>query len=390
MALPFDQLIEPLTTDDVEGTALDVLAAVGVNTTAWSKDNPLRVVIGVLAVPVAGLSQLVAYGIKSLFRETAAGDWLTARSKYGYGVDRIEATFAAGAVTLTNAEGGSYDEAAGDVVLLNTTTGATYRNTEPVVLGPFEEADFDFEAVEAGSASSATSGQIDDFVTPLLGVTCTNAAALIGTDQESDPDLRQRDEDKLGALSSIKGVDGSYKYFAKTTTREDGTPVAVNRVQVVRQNLIGAVFVYVASASGEISGDTATEGTDLYLVNENVQDNAVTACVTCTVDNATPVAVTVGYTAYADASAGATAVEIKAAIDAALTTYFATYPIGGKTINATDYYLFLPTIRGVITRAHTAIIQVNVTNPIADVELEPYEFASLTIAGGASVSLVDQ
>lgn len=389
MALPVDQLITPLTAEQVEDTALDFLASLGVNTTAWSPDNPIRTVIGVLAVPIAGVTSLVALGIRSLFRETAEGVWLTMRSKYGYGVDRITATYAAGEVTLTNAAGGSYNEAIGDVVVLCTATEKTYRNTEAIVLAPFATGTFDFEATEAGSASSASSGQIDAFVTPLLGVTVSNASALIGTDEETDADLRQRDEDKLGALSPL-GAEGAYAYFAKSTARADGTPIAVNRVQVVRQNLAGAVFVYVASASGTIAGSTGSAGTDLYLINEALQRWATTACVTCTLYNATPVGVTVAYTAFADAGAGATAAEIKTAINAALTAYFATYPIGGLTINGTDYYVFKNKVRSIIERAHSAVISATVTTPAADVELETGEFAALAINVLSAVSLVSQ
>ena len=57
------------------------------------------------------------------------------------------------------------------------------------------------------------------------GVTCSNAAAVLGRDDESDVALRARDLTKLGALSP-NGAPGSYEYWA-LSIRKDASGVAV-------------------------------------------------------------------------------------------------------------------------------------------------------------------
>lgn len=390
MPLPIDALIEPLTEAQVTSTIYDLLAAVGVNARAWKSGGTARTIIAVVAKPIAGVTQLISQAIRGTFRETAEGVWLKLLAKYVYGVIAIEATFAAGGVTLANAGGGVYGFDPGDLVLLNTTTNKAYANTARIDLGSLQTlTDVPFRALESGSASTATSGQIDGFVTPLLDVTVTNPSALVGQDAQSEASLRADCADALGALSPF-GAKGAYQYFCKRVpggaplTRADGSPLDVNRVQVVTTTITGNVTVYVAAAGGELSVD------DLALVDANLKAWAVPWGITEFTANATEVSIYVFYTVYADASAGISAIDIKAKIDAALTAYFATYPIGGlKKIGATGY-LFLDKVVGVIVSADPAIIDVDLVSPFQDEELEQGEFAKLVIGDASSVSLVTQ
>src|SRR5690606_14818917 len=100
----------------------------------------------------------------------------------------------------------------------------------------------DVIAFEAGSASSSSAGEITEIVTTMLQVTCSNPVALIGRDEESDPALRQRCRDSLGALSP-NGPQAAYEYWAKSALRADGQPVNVNRVWVSTASSIGHVTV---------------------------------------------------------------------------------------------------------------------------------------------------
>lgn len=389
MALPIDALIEPLTEDQVKATIYDLLAAVGVGARSWKSGGTARTIIAVLAKVIAGFTVLIALAIRGMFRSTAEGVWLTLLARYVYAVERITATFAAGGVTLTNAGGGIYSLEARELSLLNTTTGKVYRNTAAFDLGALQTLTITVEAVEAGSESTATSGQIDDFVTPLLGVTCTNESALVGTDEQDDASLRADCLSALGALSPY-GANGAYEYFAKRVpgggplTDADGTIIAVNRVQVVATSLTGNVSVWVASANGELSTD------ELELVRANVRRYAAPATATALVGNADPVPVAVYYTAYADAAAGITASDLKDAIDLKLTEYFATYPIGGTKKSGTQKYLYLGKVKGLIEAADPAVLEVDFFTPIADVALDDGDFAELTISGSSSVVLVTQ
>lgn len=396
MALPWDALITPLTKDAVEGTIYDLLAALGVSTTSWSKKGTARTIIGVTSTVIAGITSLVAVPVKGMVLETSEGVWLTILAKYVYGVDRVEATFAESTVDLVNAGGGVYAYDVGEVVFLNSTTGKTYTNSEAFSLGALETRnDLPVRAVEAGSASNATSGQIDDFVTPLLQVSVSNPAAAVGQDEQSDADLRQDCADARGALSPL-GAKGAYAFFAKRDAkkaplvRADGTAIGVNRVQVVVANLGGAVDVYVATASGDVSGSASTPGDDLYIVNESIQSLAVPYGITATVQNCNAIDWTVLYTVYADAASGLTAAALKTKINNALTDYYATYPIGGVTVNGTTFWAFLAKLRSIIEAADPAILNVVLSTPLADQELEPGDRLNLIIAVGCSVNMVSQ
>ena len=128
-------------------------------------------------------------------------------------------TFATGTVTIDNAGGNVYALVPGDIVLLNSVTNKTYRNTETVNIASLQTGVVvAVQADELGSASSAAAGDVDAFVTPLLGLSVTNAASLVGTDPETDTALRARAMEKVGALSP-NGPRDAYAYFAKSAVR---------------------------------------------------------------------------------------------------------------------------------------------------------------------------
>lgn len=395
MALPVDELIEPLSKDQVEGTIYDLLAALGVKTTNWKRGGFLRTTIAILATIVAGLTTLIAAAIRGTILEYATGVWLTILAYFVYGVTRVEATFAEGEVTLTNAGGGEYILEPGDLLVKNSTTGKTYKNLEHIELIGVGAVTTRVRAVEAGSASSANAGDIDEFVTPLLEVTVTNASPLVGLDAQSDADLRADCALARSALSPF-GAKDAYAYFARRTvkglplTREDGTAIGVTRTQVVPLGN-GELDVFIATASGDVSGSISTPGDDLYIINENVQRCAVPWGITANVQNSTEVDITPHYVVYADKAYGATAGEVQAAIDAALSTFFATYPLGGTTIDGgLTYWCFLSAIRGTIQKAHPAIITTVLSAPLGDTAMSPGDRANLVTGGGSSVNLVSQ
>lgn len=392
MALPIDDLITPLTKAQVEATILDLLVAVGIPATSWSKKGTARTIIGVLAVIIAGFTVLMAAAIRGTILKYATSVWLTVLAKYVYGVERTAATFASTNVTLINAGGGDYSWGPGELIVQNSTTGKTYQNTALVALGPLSSTTAAVRAIEVGAASSASAGEIDTLVTTALGVTCTNVSAAIGQDEQSDDELRQDCEDARGALSPF-GTRAAYSYFAKhvpggaALTRADGTAIGVNRVQPVAT--AGTVAVYVATASGDVAGSATTPGDDLYLVAQSIYEHAAPLGVTVTTDNATVVDVVALYAVYANVNSGRTEAEIKNAVDDALTGWSATYPIGGLTINGTDYYMFLSKLRGIIASADEAIVKVELTLPVVDQILSPGERAHISIANGSTVTLVD-
>ncbi|HKU42874.1 MAG TPA: baseplate J/gp47 family protein, partial [Polyangiales bacterium] len=116
--------------------------------------------------------KLTAQIARSGFLELAEGDWLTLVARHVYGVEREQATFAAGEVTLTNSGGGSFTLDADDLVVWNPTIKKSFRNPAGFTLGPADDITIPIVAIEAGTASTSSPGAITEIETTLLGVTC--------------------------------------------------------------------------------------------------------------------------------------------------------------------------------------------------------------------------
>src|SRR5262245_1471264 len=265
--LPIDQLINPLTKDQVKASIYNLLKASGVPVTSWQEGAVLRTLIAVVAAIFAGFTEVIAVATRAGFLDLAEGIWLTLNAHFVYGVDRIEATYATGKVTLTNTAGGLFNMEPGDLILLCPSTKKTYTNVSAFQLDPLSTLDIDIRAVEMGAASTAAPNTITEFVTKLLGVEVTNAAPLVGLDAESDAALRVRCRDSLGALSP-NGPPAAYRYWAKTAKRADGSSVGVTRVRLMPPPGDGSMQMYVASATGPVSGNANDPSTDLGAVNK--------------------------------------------------------------------------------------------------------------------------
>ncbi len=246
------ELTTPLTKAEVEAFIYATLNALGVTTTSWKPGATVRTMIAGASIVLAGFSSLQARIAESGFLELSSGDWLDLVGVFVYDVERDDGTFATGNVQLDNAAGGLFNVAVGDLVVLNTTSSKTYRNTAAFTLNPLETGLLvPVRAEEIGSASTANPGQIDDFVTVLLDVTVTNPDALVGSDPESDADYIERCLAKTGVLSP-NGPSDAYRFLALSATRDDGATVDVTRVTTVADGE-GNVTVTVGSATG--SGD---------------------------------------------------------------------------------------------------------------------------------------
>lgn len=380
MTISLDALITPLTRAEVQASIYQVLAAVGVNTTAWKPGGVVRTMIAGVSVVLSAQSQLQALSTRSGFLELSEGDWLTLVAHYVYGVDRIEATFAEGEVTLTNAGGGVYTLDPDDLVVANPTTGKTYRNTGAVSLGASSSLTIPVRATEDGSTSTSLPGTVTRLETTLLGVTVTNATAIVGRDAELDPDLRARCNEKLGALSPFGPWD-AYAFAARNAMRPDGTPVGVTRVRQLKDGA-GGVTTWIATASGTVTGDANDPDTDLGIVNEAIQRLAAPLAVTAVVEGATPFVQAVTYEAWAYNTTGLTDAQLKTAIGLKLTAYFAAQPIGGNVIGLDPGKVFRHLLIAAISSARPEIFRIDLTLPATDPELDINEVPVLgTVTG---------
>jgi hypothetical protein len=152
-------LTTPMTREQVERSLYDVLGRLGVSTTSWKTGAVVRAMLTATALLFSALSYLTASIARSGFLELATGDWLTLVARYVFNVERVEATFAEGEVTLTNTTGGVFVYDPEDLTVRNSTTDKSYRNTSAFVLNGFETLTVAVRAVESGSASRPWPGR---------------------------------------------------------------------------------------------------------------------------------------------------------------------------------------------------------------------------------------
>lgn len=346
----FAELTTPLTRSEVEAAIYAAIEARGVKTSSWKPGAIARTIIAGTAIVLSAFSTLQQRIARSGFLELSVGDWLTIVAREVYGVERNTGSFAAGNLTLDNTGGGLFTPGIGDVIVSNSTTGKTFRNTAAFVLNPLQLGlGVPFEAVEIGADSTSAPGDVDTFETVLLAVTVTNPLALVGQDPETDADLRTRCLAKTGTLSP-NGPADAYRFLALSAVTTGGTPAGINRVRTVPDGL-GNVQVIVATASGPVTGTIGDPSTALGAVDEAIQTQCVPLAVTATVESAIAATVAVTYQVWVKNTIGLTAPQIATRIATALATFLSTQPISGSRKVPGPGFVFVEQLEGVIAEA---------------------------------------
>lgn len=374
-----DDMMTPLTEDQVFETFLSVCRELELPVDSWAKGGALRVILRVVARVYAGFTAIMAAFIKSGFLDTAEKEWLTRLAKYVYGVTRREATFARETITLTNDGGFLFEQAAGTVTVVNPTTKKAYVNVEAFVLDPLGTADVTFEALEIGSASSAAVNTITELETNLADVRVTNPRPFIAIDAETDPEVRQACRDKLGALS-VRGPRGAYAYAIREARRDDGNPVNVNRRRLSTSSSTGKVFVWAASPSG------APVAEDITAIESSVEQRARPDGVRVYVAGASEVPLSKVLTVYATRTDGVSARDIKALVESTFVREGATFPIGGmRKPGHLHGYVFADWISARAIGSHPSIFDVDGAGDDEQLEQDQVPVMAIT----ANVILVD-
>lgn len=373
------ELTTPLTRAEVETSIYAAIAARGAKTTNWKPGGVVRTIIVGTALVLSALSSLISQLARMGFLELSEGDWLTLVALYVYGVVRDEGSFATGTVTLNNAGGGIYSGLAGDLVFLNSTSGKTYRNTEPYAVAALETGvEVAVQAVEIGTDSNAAAGEIDDFESsPLPGVTVTNALAIVGTDRQEDPAVREDCAERTGALSP-NGPADAYSYRAKKAVRADGSSIGVTRTRTVADGM-GGVTLYVADADGSLVAG------DVDILQALIESSVAPLAVTPTVVEASPVVFDITYELWLRDVSGFTTSTVEELVEERLFAWAAVQPIGGhRKTGETQGRLYVDAIESVIggTRPTTETIDVEVTVPAAALDLAPDEVAVIGLITG--------
>lgn len=366
-------LTTPLTPKDFEESIYATMRSLEVETTAWKPGAVARAIITATAVCLAALSRLTTALARSSFLDTAEGPWLTLTAKQTFFVDRIQATYATGEVTLTNTAGGLYLLDPEELIFRNARTNKTYVNVEPVEIQPMgPDVKVKVRAQEVGSKSNAAPGDVNELLTTLNGVTCWNHGSIIGFDEESDEELRERCRERPASLST-HGPKKAYQYWAKTAER-NGVNLGVRRVKVERLSDYGEVGVTVATAEGGLPAD------DLAYLDKFLYEKVVPLGVRMYLQNAT--AKPIGITCQLWVSSSRTNAQIEAAVRTRLDSLLRDIPIGGETL-AEDGpgYVFQDALIEAIRKAVPGeIVRVALDTPTGDIELGANEIPNFDVA----------
>lgn len=473
MPIGIDELITPVTEDEVLASMLSVAATLGLSTTSWQSGQPshtlLRIVARAIASTLSVGSTVTRGGLLDLAATvTPEGGpgWLDLLVETGWSDERRAATYATTDATFTTTAacpGGTY--AAGTLHIARGSIG--YSNTAsitiPVGAGSVSGT---FRADVAGASGSSGVGTITTMVTTIVGCSVTNSTAAVGSDAEKNAELVARCKLKWASISTT-GPAGAYAYNAMTINGENQVAVTsgaltepdypVTRATTVTNASTGVVTTYVAHAGGAYAtppnytgnvaksiasstnaspivvtmsaahgyttGDTVyieghtvntaangswtitvTGGTtyslnssvgngvggatgsayrysDLDLIDNSIQANAVPLTVTASTVSASPTSVTVvGVITVTGSAANRTDADLAADASTAVSDLCSTVPIGGI---GTSTYVYLDTIRAAIRDALggiTLVPNVVLSSPAADVAIPANGVATVTVA----------
>lgn len=373
MSIPIEALVRPISSDDLFNLLLDSLEAIQIPARSWRSGSVARSILGVLAQAGAQGSTIVADCVAAGFLAYAHDIGLSAHAEDFYGVERIDATFATGKVTLTNGGGGIYTVAANELVVSSSNTSARFRVTDSFVLGANSAIDVNVMAIESGSDSSVAPAEIDQLETTLNKVTVFNATSLVGTDAETDDALRLRCLAKRGTWSPF-GPRDAYVFAATSATLTGGLPTSITRVSVSRFSSIGKVIVVCATPTGAPSSD------ELAAVTAACNAMARPDTVTLEVDGASPVAVNKSITVWAR---GGSTTLLALEVQRGLTQLLSAYPIGGiAKSDGGQGYLYTDAIAAAVIDSDPQIFDVDISDetdiPLATNQV-PTNSISLTV-----------
>jgi phage-related baseplate assembly protein len=369
--IPIEVLIRPISPTALSELLFDSLETLGIPAKSWREGGVARSIIGVASAVGAQGSELVSEAIGGLFLAFAKGVWLTAHAKDVYDVDRIEASFAAGFVTLSNEGGAVHTVGADELIVRSSNTGARYRVTEAFILGsgaPGSPTSITVavSAVESGAASSVSVGEIDELETTLSYTTVANASAIIGSDAEPDEALRARCYLKRATWSPL-GPRDAYEYAALTAKLPDGSPTNITRVRPSRYSSTGLVKVVCATPSGTPTAEA------LDAVEDAIESTARPDTVTVEVSGAEPVETAHSLILWCR---GGSIPVIRARAQAALSALIAAWPIGGiSKSEGGQGYLFSDAVAAAVVGSSPQAFDVDFVGGAVDIPLAFNEVA---------------
>ncbi len=404
----FDDLVNGVTTESsIRAKALSLATSAGLLVTDWIvgavSQQMLEAMIAI-AFQYTSNETIIVRGFASLDTATDPGDpdafdpnninleptpgFLSNMGANFFGTTREGETFATGFWTFNNTAG-LVPRTFGPRGLTLTWTGGsppspapTYHNaadpsiyTNPdgtVTVSAGASLVIPIEADAIGIGSNAPASTIS-LTTTLLGVTGTNAAAVLGTDRE-DPDTYRERCRQADARLSLAGPTDAFRYLAAKNldgsplVNANGDPSSITKIYASEDSSIGRIDLYFASPSGPAISD------DVDAANENILAQAYVDADAINIGPglpggfaATATSIHVVGTAKIrakDAALGAAAIKQK--IVDALTAAFASdvfNPIGGLDQTSGAGFIYTTDIRAAAAVSFPGLYDVLVTTP---------------------------
>lgn len=251
-----------VTHDEAKQSLLTFLETVGFAATSWQEGSVPLACVELSAELWASLSQFTVFLKTMALNPTSEGVALTKFSDSHYDNQREGAVAAQRLVTLACAAGSGPHTINLGAVVLQHDDGPTYRNivggsvVYPAVLPSGGSlAGILFEAEVAGSEANKADNTVTQLVTTLAGVTVTSdVVEKLGSDEESDPVLRERNRTKWPRLTEFELIADACINIALNATD------AVTGVYVDDQNPRGegTFDIYMAGELTTASGDDVT------------------------------------------------------------------------------------------------------------------------------------
>lgn len=288
-------------------------------TTSWGPFAVPRVLMEVFAVAFSILKNLILKIASGGLLRYAKGKWLTLLADEVYDCQRFAGVATQGIAKISDTAGAGPFTLQQDIFLLQTAGGLRYRAVATVTL-PLNGTNVVvlMRAESPGAKYNVGGAALVVVGTPLPGITATNDVSWIsiqGTDDETDPELVTRCEQKWSSLAPAFTDDG-YAFYAKKAA-----PGAVARTHSrVSLSVPGQADLYLAGSAGGVSGGVVT-AVQAFL------DQIEPQCCSVNVQSATPHVFTIAGTAYYLSSHAGMVVSDT---DAALSKFFATVAIGGS------------------------------------------------------------
>lgn len=376
MTISLASLILTETRAAIYNYALGIATSLGLPVTSWQVGDPTRSLYHVLSAKLAAFESNITGYIKSGFLDHSEDVWLKVNAEQTYGVEVPAATYAETTVVLTNGSTNLYIIDPGDLTFASAITGKTYRNTTggTLAVGPATTLSVTVVADEAGSGSSAGATEITRMVTTLDLVTCSNATAAVGIDEQDESVTKQQCRDMQDATSP-DGARGAYAYFVRNP--DYGGTAAITRVRTYGDSTTGIVTVYLAGPSG---GSSAA---DVALAQLAIVTWCLPLCITPVASAASNVTIAVTYELWVYKSCNMTVAEVRAVVSTALGKLFSARPIGGDIVApATTGKIYQSFIHGTIVKAIPEGFRASVTVPSGDTALTAGQVAVLgTVTG---------